>query len=135
MSEKIKYTPAALKRADKKLKALLLKIVETKKGGTTNKGQKSPSRTLKEDTGDLKRSIKNAGDIITVKDGKLFIQIKVVEYFQYLDQGSKRIKTPWFITDEFTNSSKFYEAIEELIQAGIEEEITEIISSQTTSAF
>jgi hypothetical protein len=130
MSEKIKYPPSALKRADKKLKALLLKIVETKKGGTTTNGQKTPSRVLNEITGDLKRSVKNSGDIITVKNGKLFIQIKVVEYFQYIDQGTKKIKTPWFITDEFTNSSKFYEAIEELIQAGIEEEITEIISSQ-----
>jgi poly(3-hydroxyalkanoate) synthetase len=129
MSEtKIKYPPSAVKRADKKLKALLLRIIETKKGGTTTGGKKTPSRTLNEDTGELKRSVKNAGNIIEIKKGKIFIQIKVVEYYQYLDTGSKKIKNPWFLTEEFTNHKDFKEAIEELVAAGLENEIVEVLS-------
>lgn len=135
MDDKIKYPPFALKRADKKLKALLLHIVDTKKGGTTNNGKKGPSRKLNEISGDLKRSIKKAGNIIEVKDSKLFIRIKVVEYFQYIDQGTSKIKNPWFITDEFTSHPDFTEAMEELITAGLQEEVFEIISesNKTTS--
>lgn len=128
MDDRIKYPPFALKRADEKLKALLLRIVETKRGGTTKNGRRAPSRKLNEISGDLKRSIKNAGDIIKVRDGKLFIEIKVVEYFQYIDQGSKKIKTPWFITKEFTSHKDFTEALQELITAGLQEEVVKIIS-------
>lgn len=135
MDDKIKYPPFALKRADKKLKALLLHIVDTKKGGTTKDGKKGPSRKLNENSGDLKRSIKKAGNIIEVKDGKLFIRIKVIEYFQYIDQGTSKIKHPWFITDEFTSHPDFREAMEELVTAGLQEEVFEIISeSNKTTA-
>lgn len=128
MDDRIKYPPFALKRADKKLKALLLHIVDTKNGGTTIKGKKAPSRKLNEISGSLKRSIKKAGDIIEVKDGKLFIRIKVVEYFQYIDQGTSKIKHPWFITEEFTSHPNFKEAMQELITAGLQEDVFEIIS-------
>jgi hypothetical protein len=113
---KIKYPPSAIKRCDKEIKDLLRKIIDTKKGGTTKDGRKAPSRKLKRDTGDLRRNIK---PIIKVRRGELVIDIEVVEYYQYLDKGTDKIKHPWFLTDELTKHATFLESIKTLTTAGI----------------
>lgn len=115
-NKKIKYPPNALRKADKEIKDLMKKIIETKRGGTTIKGAKGPSRTLNSISGDLKTRIK---PVIKVKNGELVIDIEMVEYYQYLDKGTDRIKNPWFLTDELTSHIKFISSIEKLIAAGI----------------
>jgi hypothetical protein len=113
---KIKYPPNAIKKADKEIKETLQKIIDTKSGGTTRGGVKGPARKLNQISGNLRNKIK---PIIGVKNNELFIDIEVMEYYKYLDVGTGKIKTPWFLTNELTNSAGFISAIERLTAKGI----------------
>lgn len=114
--QKIKYPPSAIRRCDKALKDLMQKVIDTKKGGTTFEGVRGPARTLNRNSGELRNSIK---PVIKVRNGELLIDIEVVKYYQYLDTGTERIKTPWFLTEEFTTHKDFIDAISELTAKGI----------------
>tara|TARA_R110000851_G_C12952231_1_gene553388 strand:- start:17 stop:352 length:336 start_codon:yes stop_codon:yes gene_type:complete len=96
---------ADLDAANAKLKALVLKILKTKKGGNKNK-------TIKADTGKLKR---NLDAFVVVKKDGIYVNVDVVDYYKFLDQGSKTIKKPWFLTKEFTESKEFKQIITNLL--------------------
>lgn len=113
---KIKYPPNAIKKADKEIKETLQNIIETKIGGTTRGGNKAPARKLNQISGDLKNKIK---PIIKVQSNELVIDVEVMEYYKYLDVGTDRIKTPWFLTEELVGSPGFIGAIERLTAKGI----------------
>jgi len=114
---KMKYPPSAIRKCDKEIKALLQRIIQTKKGGTTIKGNKGPARKLNlSDPSGLLDSVKPT---IKVKNGELFIDIEVIKYYQYLDIGSPKIKNPWFLTDELTSNVEFLDSIGRLVAAGI----------------
>jgi len=115
-NKKIKYPPSAIKKCDKQIKDLMIDIIKTKQGGTTIKGAPGPERTIINRTGTLIGSIK---PVIKVVDNELFIEVEVVKYFQYLDQGTNRIKQPWFFTNELTQHAKFLDAIAQLEARGI----------------
>jgi len=114
--KKIKYPPSAIRKCDREIKALLQKIIDTKKGGTTIEGQKGPARILNKNTGDLRKNIK---PIIIVRNNELLIDIEVMSYYQYLDKGTNKIKNPWFLTDELIKDSRFLDSIAKLEAAGI----------------
>lgn len=113
---KIKYPPNAIKKADKEIKEALQNIIDTKIGGTTREGRKGPARRLDKISGNLRNKIK---PIIRVQNNELVIDVEVMEYYKYLDVGTDRIKTPWFLTEEFTSSPGFISAIERLTAKGI----------------
>jgi len=113
---KIKYSPSAIKKCDKEIKRILQSIIENKKGGTTKNGIIGPSRKLREISGDLKRNIK---PIIKVVGNELLIDVEVMEYYQYLDLGTDRIKKPWFLTNELTSNKEFLMSIEKLVASGL----------------
>lgn len=114
---KIKYPPNAIKKCDDEIKALLQKIIKEKIGGTTINGSKGPSRRLNQNTGNLVNSV---NPVIKVVNDKLIIDIEVVKYYQYLDTGSRRIKNPWFLTQELEKNVEFIKSIERLVEIGIE---------------
>jgi len=116
MAKKIKYPPSAIRKCDREVKALLQRIIDTKRGGTTVKGAKGPSRTLNQNTGDLRNKIK---PVIKVVNNELVIDIEVVKYYQYLDTGTSKIKYPWFLTAELTSHIDFIKSIEVLTAKGI----------------
>jgi len=126
MAKKIKYPPSAIKRCNNEVKALLQKIIDTKKGGTTIGGEKGPARILNKNTGDLRNNIK---PVIKVRNGELLIDVEVVKYYQYLDKGTDRIKNPWFLTDELTSHIEFLDSIGRLVAAGIAFEIKDNIKT------
>lgn len=113
---KIKYPPSAIKKADNEIKALLQNIIDTKVGGTTRGGVKGAPRVLRKITGRLRTRIK---PIIKVVDNELFIDVEVMEYYKWLDVGTKKIKTPWFLTAELTSDAIFLKSIEKLTAKGI----------------
>lgn len=123
---KIKYPPSAIKKCDKEIKDLLQKIIVTKSGGTTIKGNKGRARRLRKNTGELFKSIK---PVIKVRNGELLIDIEVVKYYQYLDVGTEKIKYPWFLTDELIESAAFLDSIAKLEAAGIVATIKEDIGN------
>jgi hypothetical protein len=113
---KIKYPPNAIKKADKEIKETLQNIIDTKIGGTTVKGRKGPAKKLNQISGNLRNKIK---PIIRVQNNELVIDVEVMEYYKYLDVGTDRIKTPWFLTNELVESVGFISAIERLTAKGI----------------
>lgn len=114
---KIKYPPNAIKKCDEEIKALLQKIIKEKIGGTTINGSKGPSRRLNQNTGKLLNSV---NPTIKVVNGELIIDIDVIKYYQYLDTGSRRIKNPWFLTEELEKNAEFIKSVERLVEIGIE---------------
>jgi hypothetical protein len=113
----IKYPLNAIKKCDDEIKALLQKIIKEKIGGTTINGTKGPSRRLIMRSGDLLDSV---NPVIKVVNDKLIIDIEVVKYYQWLDTGSRRIKNPWFLTEELEKNVEFIKSIERLVEIGIE---------------
>lgn len=95
---------SALTKANKELHKLLLKIVKTKKGGKRG-------RALNKNTGKLQRSL---NPVIVVKNNSLELSITVIDYYKYLDEGTKSITKPWFLTDELTNSKEFKDIIADI---------------------
>ena len=121
----IKYPPNAIKKCDEELKLLMQLVIQSKMGGTTEDGVKGPERKLNSISGNL---LHNINPVIKVVDDKLTIDIEVVEYYQWLDTGSSKIKNPWFLTDEFIKNIKVVESIERLTKAGIEFTIQEMLN-------
>ena len=114
----MKYKKSDIDKANRKIEALLLRVIETKRGGKFNK-------PLNKITGNLRKNIKS---IITVSNNKLYVDLEVMEYYQFLDEGTKRITKPWFLTEELTSSEEFEEIIAELITDTIEEVSYKVLS-------
>ena len=127
MGLKIKYPPSAIKKADREIKELMIDIIKKKIGGTTTNGMKTQSRVLNKISGDLLKKIK---PVIKVnkRTGEIEIVLEVMEYFQYLDEGTRRIKHPWFLTDDFMNRTEFLETIQNLFEVGFENLILDTVS-------
>jgi hypothetical protein len=121
----IKYPPNAIKKCDEELKILMQLVIQSKMGGTTVNGSKGPERRLNSISGNL---LNNINPVVKVINDKLIIDLEVVEYYQWLDTGSSKIKNPWFLTDEFINNIKVVESIERLTKAGIEFTIQEMLN-------
>lgn len=126
VTKKIKYPSSAIRKCDREIKKLLQDIISTKSGGTTKKGNKARARRLKSNTGDLLNKIK---PIIIVKNNEIHIDIQVMNYYQYLDVGTEKIKYPWFLTDELIESAPFLDSIARLEAAGIAAFIKDNIGS------
>jgi hypothetical protein len=114
----IKYKKSELNKANLKIEKLLLRIIETKRGGKFNK-------PLNKITGNLRKNIKS---LIYESNNKLFIDLEVMEYYQFLDEGTRKITNPWFLTEELTNHEDFEEIVGELLRDSIEEASYKVIS-------
>lgn len=95
----------AVTDANKKIKRILLDIINTKKGG---KGVKV-ARNL---SGRLRNEIDT---ILIVSKTGIKLNINAVEYYQYLDAGTKRINKPFFYTRELTENREFKNIVSNLI--------------------
>jgi hypothetical protein len=114
----IKYKKSELSKANRDIEKLLLKIIETKRGGKFN-------RPLNKITGNLRKNIKS---LIYESNGNLYVDLDVMEYYQFLDEGTRRITNPWFLTEELTESDEFVEIVEGLIRDGIEDVVYKVFS-------
>jgi len=108
-----------LRKANKKLERLMLETLNTKTGGKANK-------VLRNITGNLRRKINS---FLYIENNTLMLDMEMVHYYQYLDEGTKRIKNPWFLTEDFTGSKEFREVIRSLIKNGIEGAVFDVIST------
>lgn len=106
-----------IKQAEKKLKQLMIKVIKNTKGGRTKDGKKAQASVLKKISGDLR---KNINPIIYVDNNVLKLNMEMMEYYQYLDEGTTKIKYPWFLTKEFTESKEFRTIINELYRKTLE---------------
>lgn len=107
-----------MKAIDKLNKAVtqeILNIIKTKRGGKRNK-------PAEKRTGKLRQT-----KALLTFDGKnVEFDLDVIEYYQYLDQGTRRIKKAWFYTDEIINSPKIQKLISEFLLDYFKEKIEKI---------
>lgn len=102
----------ALDKLNKEVTQEILKIINTKKGGKRN-------RPAKRDTGKLKK-IKSIVDF----DGNNFsFDLSAIEYYKYLDQGTDKIKKPWFYTEEIIKSERINKLMNDFLANYFIEEI------------
>mgnify|MGYP003636841972 CR=1 FL=1 len=95
-----------LKKANTKIQKILIKILNTARGGIGG-------GTITSRSGDLKNTTKSF--LILSKDS-LKLNIQTVDYYKFLDTGTKKIKKPWFFTDELTSNKQFKEIVADLIR-------------------
>jgi hypothetical protein len=115
--KELEYSKRDLRKADREVFLLVQEVIKTKR-------RDSDGKTLQKRTGNLLSNIK---PIFKVVNGDLSVSIKVMEYYQYLDEGTKRIE-PWFLTEEIMGHPKMTKIIKNLIGEATKRAYVELIS-------
>jgi hypothetical protein len=115
--KELEYSKRDLRKADREVFLLVQEVIKTKR-------RDSDGKTLQKRTGNLLSNIK---PIFKVVNGDLSVSIKVMEYYQYLDEGTKRIE-PWFLTEEIMSHPKMTKIIKNLIGEATKRAYVELIS-------
>lgn len=119
--KKLKLDSVGKRKAEKKLVLLIEKILKThQRSKPTYKGV----RTITKDTGNLFRNIKPH---FILSGNTLNVDIQMMEYYKWLDAGTKDID-PWFFTEELMDSSELLQIMDELVYDGVENKILDMIS-------
>jgi hypothetical protein len=105
----------AITKLNKEVTQEILNIIKRKKGGKRNKP--AARRTGK---------LRQTKALLTFDGENVEFDLDAIEYYQYLDQGTRRIKKPWFYTDEIVNSPKIQELVGEFLVDHFKEEIEKI---------
>jgi len=119
---KVKLKAAQVSRAKGQLQKLIRKILEeTKRDKPTYKGV----RTITKGTGNLFREIQPN---FVVKEGRIVMEVYMMDYYQWLDAGTKTID-PWFFSEEIMDSAEITKITEDLVLGAIEGQILDIFST------
>ena len=94
----------AINRANRKLYKLVRRVIRTKQ-------RDSDGHILQVRTGRLSRNIR---PVLSINDdNNLIVDMEMMEYYEWLDDGTRRIK-PWNLSEEIMDSPEMEEIIEEL---------------------
>jgi hypothetical protein len=113
---KLKYNKRDLTAANRSAVKLIQDIIKTKR--------RSDGHTIQKRTGDLLRNIK---PVFKLVNEELYIDISVMEYYKYLDEGTKRIK-PWFLTEEIMSDDRMLGIINKLVADAAKAVIIDVVS-------
>ena len=107
----LKYKSADLRKAEKEIVKRVKELVFSTRRNTAKKNGKY---VIEKQTGDLERSITgNKNFIKPDKKGNLSIDLKVMEYYVFLDEGTSKMKG-WFLTEAIFEDDEVRKAIKEL---------------------
>jgi hypothetical protein len=107
----LKYKSADLRKAEKEIVKRVKELVFSTRRDTAKKNGKY---VIEKQTGDLERSITgNKNFIKPDKKGNLSIDLKVMEYYVFLDEGTSKMKG-WFLTEAIFEDDEVRKAIKEL---------------------
>jgi hypothetical protein len=115
--KELEYSKRDLRKADREVFLLVQEVIKTKR-------RDSDGKTLQKRTGNLLSNIK---PVFKVVNGDLSVSIKVMEYYQYLDEGTSRIE-PWFLTEEIMGHPKMTKIIKNLIGEATKRAYIELVS-------
>jgi len=115
--KELQYSKTDLRKADREVFLLVQEVIKTKR-------RDSDGKTLQKRTGNLLSNIK---PVFKVVNGDLSVSIKVMEYYQYLDEGTNRIE-PWFLTEEIMGHPKMTKIIKDLIGEATKRAYIEVVS-------
>lgn len=107
-----------LDKANKEVFLLVQKIIDTKR-------RSKDGHKLKRRTGNLRSQIR---PFFVYEKGKLSASIEVMEYYQWLDQGTARI-APWFLSEELFDDPKFVAIIRDLLQSSFKVAVIDMVSN------
>lgn len=108
----------ALREAERDLEKLMLKIIMTATGGKYN-------RTLRKRSGNLRRYREGS---LFIEGNKLVVQMRTMYYYLFLDEGTKKIKNPWYLTEKWTTHPKFREIIQRLMNESVKSAVFETVN-------
>ena len=106
-----------LNEANRKVYHIIQKVIDTKR-------RSSDGKRLKRRTGNLRSEIK---PFFKLEDKKLVVDVEVMEYYQYLDEGTRRIY-PWFLSEEIMDNEEMIELIQNLLKKGVEGAVLGMVS-------
>jgi hypothetical protein len=118
---KVKLKSSQVSKAKGQLKKLIEDILKNhKRSKKTYKGV----NTLTKGTGNLFREIQPN---FVVKEGKIVMEVYMMDYYKYLDEGTKTIE-PWFFSEEIMDSAEISKITEDLVLGAVEGQILDIFS-------
>jgi hypothetical protein len=119
---KLKIKSKEISNAKRELQKLIENILKThERSKPTTEGKK----TLTKRSGNLFNQIKPS---FSLSGDKVVMEVQMMEYYKYLDEGTKHIE-PWFFSEEIMDSSKLEDITEKLVIGSIEETLTDMISN------
>jgi hypothetical protein len=125
----LKYKAADLRKLEKEIVKRVKELVFSTRRNTDKKNGKY---VIEKQTGDLERSITgNKNFIKPDKKGNLSIDLKVMEYYVFLDEGTSRMKG-WFLTEAIFEDDEVRKAIKELQQKTTKRAILNVLSDIKT---
>lgn len=118
---KIKVPNRLVNDAKKDLQKLIRKILEThRRSKKTYLGK----HTLTEQSGDLFRNIKPN---FKLSGQKIIMEVQMMEYYKYLDEGTKHIE-PWFFSEEIMMSDDIIKITEDVVGFTVEQTLFDMVS-------
>jgi len=125
----LKYKAADLRKLEKEIVKRVKELVFSTRRNTAKKNGKY---VIEKQTGDLERSITgNKNFIKPDKKGNLSIDLKVMEYYVFLDEGTSKMKG-WFLTEAIFEDDEVRKAIKELQQKTTKRAILNVLSDIKT---
>lgn len=106
-----------LRKLNNEILKIVKRIIKTKRGGKNNRPAKKITGRLREPK-----------VFVTFNENSMEFEfdLETVEYYQYLDEGTKRIKKPWFYTKEITESKEVLSLFQDFVQSYFNNKIEKI---------
>lgn len=111
-----------ISNAKTQLAKLIKRILKTH---PRSKAKLNGKHVVEKKSGDLFREIQPQ---FSIKDGKLIMEVRMMEYYKWLDEGTKNIEG-WYFSEEIMDSKDIAKLTENLVQGTILGRIDEMIST------
>jgi hypothetical protein len=98
-----------IKKYEKRIREIIRDTIKKKQ-------RDADGKVLERRTGNLRGRI---NPTITIDGNDLVLNVEVMEYYKYLDEGTKFIKK-WDLTDAFLDSKEFDKIMDDLYNKGID---------------
>lgn len=111
-----------ISNAKSDLVKLIRKILETHK---RSKAKANGKNVVEKKSGNLFREIRPT---FSIKDSKLVMQVEMMEYYKYLDEGTKNIEG-WFFSEAIMDSKEIDKLTTDLVEGTILGRLDDMISN------
>ena len=118
---KLKLPTRYVNQAKGDLIKLIKKILQTHPRATATYLGK---RTLTKHTGNLFKEIQPK---FKINDKKVIIEVAMMDYYKFLDEGTKWIK-PWYFSEEIMNEADLTKISSDLVAFTVVETLTDMVS-------
>lgn len=123
--KKLKINTKEKSDARRDLQKLIQKVLrKTRRTQATVEGK----YTLTKRSGDLFGTLQNIQPEFKLDGDKLVMEVSMMEYYKYLDEGTKNIKPGWFFSEEIMDSKELENLAEALLYSMVDRQILDMAS-------